>query len=202
MRIPASPRWRRTTSSARPAAMEPSPERTDQDLRRQSPRPAEDHGLGESALGLCRGLGDGEHARGDLRRHAAQGDLCHHRPAHAGLRFFGGWDFEPEDADNRTPGRHRLHQGRADGRRSSRRAGRQGADLPGRRAQGPDRRQPRSLSRSSRAGSTARANCTRRSTTWPGPAIASRARTARCRRSAARSMSPTPPGPTRSARRN
>ena len=34
--------------------------------------------------------------------------------------------------------------------------------------------------------------CARRSTTWPGPAIASRAPTASCRRSATRSMSPTP----------
>ena len=31
---------------------------------------------------LRRRVGDGEHARGDLGRHAAQGDLRHHRPAH------------------------------------------------------------------------------------------------------------------------
>ncbi len=45
----------------------------------------------------------------------------------------------------------------------------QGADLPRGRAQGPDRREPRPLSRSSRAGSTRRASSTRRSTTSPGP---------------------------------
>ena len=28
---------------------------------------------------LCRGLGDGEHPRVDLRRDGAQGDLRHHR---------------------------------------------------------------------------------------------------------------------------
>ena len=31
---------------------------------------------------LRRGLGDREYARGDLRRHEAARDLCHHRPAH------------------------------------------------------------------------------------------------------------------------
>ena len=33
-------------------------------------------------VGLRRGLGDGEHPRGDLRRDGAQGDLRHDRPAH------------------------------------------------------------------------------------------------------------------------
>ena len=59
------------------------------------------------------------------------------------VRFFGGWDFEPSDANNRTAGRDRLHQGRADGRRPERRAAGKVADLPRRRAEGPDRREPR-----------------------------------------------------------
>ena len=33
-------------------------------------------------VGLCRGVGDREYARGDLRRHEAPRDLRHHRPAH------------------------------------------------------------------------------------------------------------------------
>ena len=41
-----------------------------------------DHGLGAGRLGLRRRLGDREHARSDLRRDGAQGDLRHHRPAH------------------------------------------------------------------------------------------------------------------------
>ncbi len=59
------------------------------------------------------------------------------------VRFFGGWDFEAADANNRMPAQGRLHQGRADGRRPERRAARQVADLPRRRAEGSDRREPR-----------------------------------------------------------
>ena len=73
------------------------------------------------------------------------------------VRFFGGWDFDDAGRQHAQPGRRRLHQGRADGRRPARGARGQGADLPRRRAEGSDRRQPRPLSRSSRAGSTRRA---------------------------------------------
>ncbi len=38
------------------------------------------------------------------------------------VRFFGGWDFEPGDANNRLPAQNWLHQGRTDGRRLDRRA--------------------------------------------------------------------------------
>ena len=38
------------------------------------------------------------------------------------VRFFGGWDFEPADANNRLPAQGRLHQGRPDGRRPEHRA--------------------------------------------------------------------------------
>ena len=34
------------------------------------------------------------------------------------VRFFGGWDFEPTDANTRMPAKSGLHQRRADGRRS------------------------------------------------------------------------------------
>jgi hypothetical protein len=37
------------------------------------------HGLGTGCLGSRRGMGDGEHAPGDFRRHGAQGDLRHDR---------------------------------------------------------------------------------------------------------------------------
>ena len=36
------------------------------------------HGLGADRLGLCGGVGHGEHARVDLRRHGAARNLCHH----------------------------------------------------------------------------------------------------------------------------
>ena len=39
------------------------------------------------------------------------------------IRFFGGWDFEPDRRRDAQPGDRRLHQGRPDGRRSARRAG-------------------------------------------------------------------------------
>ena len=51
------------------------------------------------------------------------------------VRFFGGYDFTAGRRDAHAGG-GRLRQGRADGRRSRRGAGRQGADVPGRRAQG------------------------------------------------------------------
>ncbi len=51
---------------------------------------------------LRSGLGAGEHARVHLRCDETEGNLCHHRPAH-GVRFFGGFDFEAADANNRMP---------------------------------------------------------------------------------------------------
>ena len=123
-------------------------------------------------LGLCRGVGDGEHARGALRRHGAPGDLRHHRPAHdrALLRRLG---LRGDGRPDRVARRSRLHQGRADGRRPAR-------------ARPPAKRRPSSsprlrtrsaptstASRSSRAGSTRRASPRSRSTTSPGRATAS-----------------------------
>ena len=59
------------------------------------------------------------------------------------VRFFGGWDFEAGRRERPSAGPGRLHEGRPDGWRSERRAAGQVAELPRRRAQGPDRREPR-----------------------------------------------------------
>ena len=68
-------------------------------------------------VGLCRGMGDGEHARGDLRRDGAARDLCHDRTAHGGapVRRLG---LHRRRRQYPQPGGARLHQRRADGRRS------------------------------------------------------------------------------------
>ena len=81
-------------------------------------------------------------------------------------------------------------------------AGGQVADVPGRGDEGSGRRQHRSHPDRQGLDGRARARCRRRSTTWCGRAIASPARTASCRRSATRSMSPMRPGPTPSVRPN
>ena len=67
-------------------------------------------------FGLCGRLGDREHARGDLRRDGAQGNLRDHRPAHdrALLRRLG---LRRRRCREPPAGRRRLRQGRADGRR-------------------------------------------------------------------------------------
>ena len=61
---------------------EPSPTRATHPFVAVARRQREDHGVGDDRLGLCRGLGDRQHARGDLRRAEAQGGLRHDRPAH------------------------------------------------------------------------------------------------------------------------
>ena len=48
-------------------------------------------------LGLRGGVGDREHARGDLRRHGAQEIYATTGPRMI-VRFFGGWDFDAADA--------------------------------------------------------------------------------------------------------
>ena len=116
------------------------------------------------------------------------------------VRFFGGWDFEPSDANNRMPAQSRLHQGRADGRRPEQRARRQGADLPRRRAQGSDRREPRPHPDHQGLARRKDGRRRRRSTTWPCPAAARSAPTAAARRSATPWTWRTRPGPTPSAR--
>ncbi len=80
----------------------------------------------------------------DLRRHGAARDLRHHRTAH-GRSLLRRLRLRRRGRQHAQPGLRRLHQGRADGRRPRPGAGGQGADLPRRRAQGPDRRQSRPL---------------------------------------------------------
>ena len=108
-------------------------------------REGDDHGLGADGLRLCRGLGDREHARGALRRDGAPRDLRHHRPAHdrALLRRLGL-------RRRRTPRRRNpavigYRKGVPMGGDLAAAPAGQGADLPRRRAQGSDRRQPRPL---------------------------------------------------------
>ena len=91
---------------------------------------------------LCGGVGHREHAGGALRRDAAQGGLRHDGAPDDGallrrVRLRGRRRPEPD------AGRDRLPEGRADGRGPEPGARRQGADLPRRRAQGPDRRESR-----------------------------------------------------------
>ena len=121
-------------------------------------------------VGPRRRLGRGEYARVDLRRHAAQGDVRHQRPAHQGaaVRRLG---FRARRAEAKGLGQDRLCQRRADGRRSAGAKG-QGAD---RSSCGPSRIPTTPIStasRSSRAGPRA-ARSSRRSMTSPGRAIGS-----------------------------
>ena len=59
------------------------------------------------------------------------------------VRFFGGWDFEPGDANNRLPARVGYTKGVPMGGDLSAAPQRQVAQLPRRRAEGPDRCEPR-----------------------------------------------------------
>ena len=61
------------------------------------------------------------------------------------VRFFGGWDFETDDARSRHVADAGYAQGRADGRRPAqgRRAGAKAPTLPRRGDEGPALRQPR-----------------------------------------------------------
>lgn len=119
-----------------------------------------------------------------------------------GVRFFGGWEFVPDDAHRRDPGAVGYGKGVP-----------MGGDLPPPRTAAPHRtflsppsriRCPAisTASRSSRAGSMRTEACRKRSTMLPGRATGNRMRTARCRSWAARWTWPRPPGPTPSARRN
>ena len=59
------------------------------------------------------------------------------------VRFFGGWDFEAADANSREPAVIGYTKGVPMGGDLQRRGRGQVADLPRRRDEGPDRRQPR-----------------------------------------------------------
>ena len=77
------------------------------------------------------------------------------------VRFFGGWDFEAERTrNNRMPAQDRLHQRRADGRRSSaplRRQSRRRSSLPRSKIRSA---RTSTASRSSKAGSMPKAGKT------------------------------------------
>ena len=115
------------------------------------------------------------------------------------VRFFGGWDFTRSRRAARLPADAGYAKGVPMGGDLREAPAGQVADLPGGRAEGPDRRQSRPHpDRQGLAGRQA-ARPRRRSMTSSGAATASPARTASCRRSATRSTSRTRPGPTPSA---
>ncbi len=106
------------------------------------------------------------------------------------VRFFGGFDFTADDANSRSPAIAGYTKGVPMGGDLDRCTGGQGADLPGRGAEGSDRRKPRSLPDRQGLARRSRRGAREASTTSRGRATASSARTARCRRSATRSTSP------------
>ena len=107
------------------------------------------------------------------------------------VRFFGGWDFEAKDAQTGCRRSVGYAKGVPMGGDLQGGPGGQGPDLPGRPRSRTRSARTSTASRSSRAGSTPRASCTSRSSTWRGRATASPTRRpARCRRSATRWTSP------------
>ena len=170
-RTPASPRWRRTTSSARPRRRSPARDRHDRHLHEQPEDRREDHGLGGRRLRLRRGVG--------RRRTRASRiwDAMERKETYATtgsrmiVRFFGGWDFEASRRATRaSPPQSATRKGVPMGGDLRAAPAGQGADLPRRRAARTRSAATSTASRSSRAGSTRRASCTRRSTTssWSG----------------------------------
>ena len=190
---------RRTISSA----SMPAPSLDRSRMRIPSSRPdtgLHDPWLAEAAAGYRRRLGDREHPRGDLRRHAAQGDLRHHRPAHvrALLRRLG------------------LHRGRRRVRASRPVRLQKGVPMGGDLTP-PEGKAPTFLVAALKdpiggnldriqivkgwldARGQTQEKGLRRGLVGDRPP---RGATASCRRSATRSTSRTRPGPTRSARRS
>ena len=62
------------------------------------------------------------------------------------VRFFGGFDFTADDANSRSPAIAGYSKGVPMGGDLTNAPGGQGADIPGRRAKGSDRRESRPLS--------------------------------------------------------
>ena len=81
-RTPASPRSRRTTSSARPRRRSPARDRMTATFMDNPKTGVKIMDWEVGSVRLRRGLGQRKHARVDLGRHAAQGNLRHHRLAH------------------------------------------------------------------------------------------------------------------------
>ena len=122
---------------------EPSPTRATHDFLASPDGSVKLMRLGDGRLRLRRGVGDREHARGDLRRADAQGGVRHDRPAHdrallRRLRLPAARTRRPA-----TPPRSATPAACRWAATLTAAPGGQGAELPGRRAEGPDRRQPR-----------------------------------------------------------
>ena len=115
---------------------EPSPARMEHPFTKTEVRHL--RGLADGRLGHGRGVGDREHARGDLRRHAATRGVRHDRTAHRGALLWRlGLDARRlEQPPARIP---RLRERRADGRRSSAAASQRHAEVHGVRAARFDR---------------------------------------------------------------
>ena len=157
-----------TTSSASSPGSEPSAERTQHPIFQTDLATIIHEGWEEVASGYA-AVWARENTREALfDAMMRQGDLRHDRSARILVRFFGGWDFEPGDAETRRPAVVGYAQGRADGRRAdAERRRRRCPDVPGGRAQGSDRRQPGSRpDRQGLAGRERRA-AGEASTTWP-----------------------------------
>ena len=150
------------------APQEPSPERLSDDVLRPTRRRASRSWTGRSAPPATPRSG---RPRTRARRSSTPCSAARPTPRRArawSCASSAAGTSRPSDAHDRMPARHRLREGRADGRRPGAGAGGQGA-RPSSWARSRTRSARTSTaSRSSRAGSTRRASCTRRSTTSCG----------------------------------
>ena len=192
-RTPASRPPTRTTSSARSPASEPSATRAEHPFMTNPKLGLKIMGWETSASGYA-AVWAQENTRESIFDAMKRKETYATTGPRMVVRFFGGFDFEAADANNRMPAKIGYTKGVPMGGDLTRRAGGQSADLPRRRAEGSRSARTSTASRSSRAGSTRRARRTRRSMTWRGAATASPAPTASCRRSATPWTCRTRPG--------
>ena len=118
------------------------------------------------------------------------------------VRFFGGWDFEPQDAQTRMPADAGYAKGVPMGGDLRDRAGRQVTDVSRRSPQRPSQRQSRPNPDHQGLGRCQTGSCRRRSMMLPGRMGVNPAPTASCHRSGIRSTLQTQSGPTQSAARS